>query len=307
MLRIAFCFGVGLLSASAFSTFDLVFVADAGTNSIHRFDGDTGVYLGQFGTGILNAPRSISIDKANGRLYVADNSGLFQFDLWSGTLISGVQVPSFDHIATAPSGNMIGSLNYVTAVLGLYAPSGTGWYTGANVVSSLNYGGLDFTSSQMLLADKTNRVVRSYNYAGGFGGTYSPVTTWNMTAPGTLGQLSINGTDFGIADGTNAIVHYGSTTFGSTLNRKIVTELSSLYGFDFGHGTVGYYAGRNAANTSGLLVRGLLGVSGNVGTYGNGILQQPRDIAVIAAPEPGQWAAMGLGVMGLLIGKRRKK
>jgi len=63
-------------------------------------------------------------------------------------------------------------------------------------------------------------------------------------------------------------------------------------------------SGRNAANTSGIISRGVLGSSTSLGTFGAGILQQPMMMQVVVAPEPGTLVALSFGA--LLLRRRRK-
>lgn len=305
LLTFAFVFGLG---TSAFASFDLVFVADTGTDTIHRFDGDTGVYLGSFGAGFLVDPMSIAIDKPNNRLCVSASNGVFQMDLWNGNLLNMTITGNAHHLITGGGANFLWS--YATSqnfFAGMYTGF-DGAYIGQNMPTTSLYGGIGLYNSSLLAVEVTSAKLRTYNY-GGFGGNATLQKSYNVTSPSANGQMAVNSSgQIILADGTLNRVHTGSTAWADGFNMgfSVVSELSSVTGAAYAHGSFFYASGRNAANTSGLLVRRNSSYLGTFGTYGSGILQQPRDIAVIAAPEPAQFAAIGLGILGILFKKRKK-
>ncbi|MBN8689528.1 MAG: PEP-CTERM sorting domain-containing protein [Armatimonadetes bacterium] len=305
LLTIAAVFGLG---TSAFASFDLVFVADTGTDSIHRFDGDTGVYLGSFGAGFLIDPMSMAIDQANNRITVTAGNGVFQMNLWNGNLLNMTSTGNAHHAMYVAENKMMWS--YSTSqnfFAGMYLGF-DGAYIGQNMPATSLYGGIGMYGNFLLAVDATNGRLRTYNY-GGFGGNATLNKSYNMFSTGITGQLSVNSNgQIIVADGVNNRLHTASVAWadGTTMGFNPITELVSVSGAAFAHNGFYYASGRNAANTSGLLVRRNSGYPGTFGTYGSGILQQPRDVAVIAAPEPAQFAAIGLGILGILFKKRKK-
>lgn len=291
----------------AHATFDLIFVADVGTDSIHRFDGDSGVYLGTIGNGALVDPQSIQIDKVNNRLFVGAGNGFFQFDLWSGTLVNAIAVYNVTHLTELAPGQQLGTFSSAANWMGGFLPNFDGYYGGLNMPATSIYGGITKYQSSFMAADITGSRVRSYSGAT-WGGTATVANTYLTTTNGGYGQMMANSTYFGVADGGNNRVHYGHSGYanGSTLAWNSVNEASTISGLAFAHGNTYYASGRNSANTSGALYRRSLGVGGTLGTYGTGILQQPRDIAVMIAPEPGVYLGFGVGLAGLLLRRRRK-
>ncbi|MBN8689527.1 MAG: PEP-CTERM sorting domain-containing protein [Armatimonadetes bacterium] len=291
----------------AHATFDLIFVADVGTDSIHRFDGDSGVYLGTIGNGALVDPQSIQIDKVNNRLFVGAANGFFQFDLWSGTLVNAIGVYNITHLTEYAPGQNLGTFTSSLNWFGGFIPNFDGYYNGMFMPASSVYGGITKYQGNLMAADITGSRVRSYSTTS-WGGTATVINTYLTTTNGGYGQMMANGTYFGVADGGNNRVHYAHSGYasGSTMPWNTVDEASVIKGLAFAHGNTYYASGRNFGNTSGALYRRSLGVGGTLGTYGTGILQQPRDIAVMIAPEPGVYLGFGVGLAGLLLRRRRK-
>lgn len=305
LLTIAAVFGLG---TSAFASFDLVFVADTGTDSIHRFDGDTGVYLGSFGAGLLVDPMSIAIDKPNNRLCVSASNGVFQLDLWNGNLLNMTSTGNAHHLITGGGANFLWSYASSQNFLAGMFTGFDGAYYGQTMPTTSLFGGIALNNSSLLAYDVTSLKLRTYSY-GGFGNSATLQKSFNVTGATANGQLAVNSVgQILLADGTLNRIHSISAGFadGANTTYSVVSELSSVTGVGFAHNAFYYASGRNTANTSGLLLRRNATYPGTFGTYGSGILQQPRDIAVIAAPEPAQFAAIGLGILGILFKKRKK-
>ncbi|MBN8689529.1 MAG: PEP-CTERM sorting domain-containing protein [Armatimonadetes bacterium] len=296
-----------VLPSAALASFDLVFVADVGTDSIHRFDADSGVYLGSMGAGALTDPNTLVVDQTNNRLIVGAVNGIFTYDLWTGTMMGYSTITVSNHMTQYSAGKYLTSWNGNYSWLGSLTEPVNGYGSSTTVPSSSQWGAITMRSSTNLLAlNSTTGVVYSL-LANTFNNPTATLGTYNATAAGMTGQIAAGFGGFVLASGLGNQINYAtfSTSYGSTLISQSLGEFSTVYGVGFGHNSVYYAAGRNAANTSGLLTRRALGGSSVIGTFGNGILQNPRDIAVIAAPEPGAYVAFGLGLAGLALRRRR--
>lgn len=296
-----------VLPSAALASFDLVFVADAGTDSIHRFDADSGVYLGSIGAGALTDPNTLVVDQTNNRLIVGAINGIFTYDLWAGTLLSHYGISASFHMTQYSAGRYLTSWNGSYNWLGSLSDPVYGYGSTTTMPSVSQWGGITMRTSTNLLAyNATTGVVHSL-LASTFNSATSTIGTLTATNTGMTGQLAAGFGGFVLASGTSSQINYtlSANSFGSTLASQTLGEFSTVNGVGFGHGPVYYAAGRNAANTSGLLTRRSLGGNSIIGTFGNGILQNPRDIAVIAAPEPGAYVAFGFGLAGLALRRRK--
>lgn len=296
-----------VLPSAALASFDLVFVADAGTDSIHRFDADNGVYLGSMGAGALNDPNTLVVDQTNNRLIVGAINGIFTYDLWTGTLLAHNGITASFHMTQYSAGKYLTSWNGGYNWLGSLTDPVNSYGSSTTLPFGAQWGGIAMRSSTNLLAyNATQGLVYSLN-APTFNTATSSLGSYTSLATGMTGQLATGFGGFVLASGVTNQINYAnsSTAIGSTLPIQTLGEFSTVNGVGFGHGSVYYAAGRNAANTSGLLTRRALNSSSIIGTFGSGILQNPRDIAVIAAPEPGAYVAFGLGLAGLALRRRK--
>lgn len=290
------------LSAGAHASYDLVFVADAGNNAIHRFDGSSGAYLGSIGAGVVTGPRSIVVDQTNSRLFVVADNGLFQFELWSGVLRNTVQTfPGGQACLYAPGQYLFG-FSYATTLLGGCLTNSDGWYVGMSMGASATYRAAGMRGSTLCTVGSTG--YREYSTNGYFGAA-TLTRTVTLTSPGTLGQISA-GSDYTLVADVSSNRYHLVSNVSNYAGANTVGALSTLTGIQYAHGSTYYACGRNAANTGGLLVMGSSNNQAFNMSMGAGYLNTPTSVAVIAAPEPGAWAAMGLG-LGALILRRRKQ
>ena len=294
--------GAFALASASFATFDLVYVADEGTDTIHRFDGGSGVYLGAF-TGPFSNPRGIAIDQTNSRMFVTADNGIFIIDLWSGTLMNAEAQSGQGATVYAP-GQYLFAVNGSSNYLGGGLDGSSGWFTGASLPGAIALRkGVDYQNNVLFTASAAAGVQR-YSL-GSFFGAATLLSTQALTTPGTLGQTAV-GTGYALtADGSTNKLHFTFASGGGTDFVSPYSTLSTLVGVDFAHNDVFYAAGRNATNTSGLLIQSSTRFTGTaLRTYGSGILQNPTAVATITAPEPASMIGLGLGA--LLLRRRRR-
>jgi hypothetical protein len=94
-MRFYVAIALSLIASASFASFDLILVTDTTKNCVHRYDGDTGLYLGSFGQSFLRSPKAISLDQANNRVFVEGLDGISAFNyntgqhLFTNTAFSG--------------------------------------------------------------------------------------------------------------------------------------------------------------------------------------------------------------------------
>jgi len=318
---VGFCLTLSLGCAPAFASFELVMVGDSATKSIHRFDGSTGAYLGSFGSGFISNLQNLAIDQATNYAYVSDagtgltrvfnyNTGVHLYDY-----VSLGSNGSSQTLSRTPNGFVVG---YYTGGWSLLDNSGLA----TNYLAALQVGGTIPIGMASVRHDSGNII------GAAFSGASDAVASLQLLDPvlGTATAKTLDVTDMGAWTGIGQISVSGNTgtwitttgnlrTFSVDSEGTTISLTGSSYtpsgfftgttrGVGMGHGRTVYVSGRNAANTSGIISRGVLGSSASLGTFGAGILQQPMMMQVVVAPEPGTLVALSFGALLL---RRRKK
>lgn len=288
---------VAASSAIAHASFELVLVTDSITRSVHRFDGNSGAYLGSFGQNHFELPDGIAINPALGHAYIADQSlrTVSVFNCSTGEFIRE-WMPS------------VGALNVNLTSTGdvLVAGSdGAARYTATgqllNSYSSLSTYGIVQGSDGAVYASDSGGRLRRYPLGGGsptFTSGANFAITWQMSARGgqaLLANYADNAVD-SLATGTSPTV----TRLFSTASRV------QVLGVAFGHDSRVFAVGIDATSPS----RGTVGVYSQLtntwrGSFGESVLINPRSVAVVVAPEPASLAALGIGLA--LVGRRRRR
>lgn len=303
---LATCMGV---LASANASFEMLLVLDAGTKSIHRFDPQSGAYLGAFGAGWLNNPQSIILNQAKGQCYVMDKTGgagtgvIMAFDYNSGERVGGIvgnmaAQSGFVQMAQNPANGEITTIGGSGAnQVQRYSIDGTLKHIGAavNDPGQIAFGP---DGNLYLGASVIDQVFR-----------YTPTLDFLGISAATVnfddGQMTFGGsTPKGyFATGFSRVMGFDYNTFAFT--QINMTDFSSTKGVAFGHGDVLFTCGLNAAGTDGQIGRFdvKLGVAG--GTFGSAQLTNPVSLACVVAPEPSTWLVSAAG-LALLIRRRRR-
>lgn len=285
----------------AHASYDLVLVADETTASVHRFDGNSGAYLGQFGKSRLAVPQGLAVNAATGLAYVA-SFGTSTIQVYNYN--TGVFMNEFALGLAPRCMSWIGSDLLISGTGGLrrYTTSGSlvTTYSNDDLIMGCTVGSDGF--------------VYTYNYTLGQFQRYS--------AAGTLVGSTANSTDFA-GYPRYGVLKYGSQNiwtnysthkieFQSTpaMTMSSSFSISSLInnpiGLAPGHSSALYVSGYSTASGSPGVIAQVSALTGRVGlTFGNGILIQPRGMASVVAPEPSTWFALGLGVLALA--RRRKR
>lgn len=311
--------GTGTAQASSY---ELVMVMDSGTRSIHRFDGTTGRYMGEFGRGFLANPVSFAVDGRRGLAHVGDSRlGLVRtFDYSTGVHLQDLNISNgqVQSLTVLPGGNLLSGFFIDSAHH--YTPQGTS--VGFPSIVRINGQATVSGSSANHASGRTLMVTQRLDRAPGLMIQSALVGTTNFTAAsGVLSdtgdytrnhQLAVSGNVAALVSELSADIRYYTVSangqaVNSTFSVSVATTFQTLRGVSYGHGSTVYVSGRNAANTSGLVMRTLQNDNFNYGTFGEGILQQPGSIQSVIAPEPGTLIATGMGLAALVARRRRRK
>ena len=295
--------------ASANASFEMLLVLDAGTKSVHRFDPQSGAYLGAFGAGWLNNPQSIVIDQSKGLAYVRDTLG----GAGEGAIIA------FDYNSGARAGGFIGGLPFQASAVQMARNPNTGEFltlggVGSNALQRISAAGVvtpifaNYESSGVAINSATNELFFTFSGNGNI-----------EKYDATLGYISNKAV--GVAFGDGQMTLGGSTKKGyfatgfsrvmgfdlglTTVTQINMTDFSATKGVAFGHDDQLFTCGLNAAGTDGLIGRFdvKLGVAG--GTFGSAQLTNPVSLACVVAPEPSTWLVSAAG-LALLVRKRTR-
>lgn len=298
-MKIWTCLVVCSVGSLAHASFEMLLVTDRDSTqspgsmcAVQRFDPVTGAYLGSFGRGFMDDLASgITLDTATGRAYISQyNSNTVQvWDYSTGLLLNewACNVNPFQ-IARLANGNLLIGGGFSAAI---YTPSGS-------FVSNLDSvgGGYGVATDGLNMLVATAGTIKSYNSAGVLQSTVSETTSYTLVTHGSR-------------------VFYGNSFGGLQLRSRVTTSLSapttvpvtalasSFYCLTaFGHTSTAYMAGALSGG-QGAIAR-INTVSGTQSVFGTGLIHDARGMAIVVAPEPGSWAALGLGAIALM--RRRR-
>lgn len=300
---------LALAGVPAFASFELVLVADNGSGSfgtrrIHRFDGDTGTYMGSFGGFGANIIGT-HLSQATNTLFVMTSDGrTAEYDYNTGALRRGYANGMFSastFVTARPSGDVALSLGGVNPWTQSF-PRVTSWISNLGSLSGasdLNAGGwLD--DRNVFVYDAVQG--RAVQYGVSENGQSGSVVGFAFVGAGytasQMTRVSFGITDFMIHPVANQINYYVPGTWGF-VNTTSTQNRHSARGHD------GFF-------TMGL--RGSLwsldkydGSFGQRGQWGAGIVQNPASMQAVVAPEPGTLLALGVGGLALLRRRRNRK
>ncbi len=295
------CLGLLLVAGVSHASFELVLVADNGTSTnatrkIHRFDADSGVYLGSFGSFGTNISGT-HVNKATNSLFVNDGTILSEWDYNTGAFKGTYAINFGTQFAVRPDQQrvaaFIGGANLLTYTFP--TPSGLG---STAFVSGAQYrAGFWTDNSEIVAFDGNSRVFRRIAMnANADLGTATAASAAFVS--NTFGQIARNaGTnDLLMAAGTELKVINTQTFSINTLGSPIGTTVAIASGHE------GYFLASTGASA---LVTRYDRFRNFRGQYGSGILTSPVSMQTVLAPEPGTMIALGAGALALL--RRRKK
>ena len=304
---------VGLAVApAAHASFELMMALDRTDKVVHRYDSETGTYLGSFGAGYLQNPIGMVINQATNTAFILQDrtdGGLdyvTRLDYNTGAFLGTIQISSFNaaSIGILNDGRLMSSM--IGSDISLLSSTGTeaAWVSSPSTVTSGTYSGVAQDAFGNLYGIHANGVI--YGWANPFTGANGAQPSFILGAPGALvtrGQLAARGN--WMAAGNLSTLFFARTAPGGgfSLTSGVNTIYSNIRGVAIGHENLMYAAGQTGAS-SGSISR--YDQFGNfAGSFGAGQLKDPIALSVVVAPEPGTMAALGLGLAALL--RRRKK
>lgn len=292
----------------AWASFDLALAVQAGSNSILRLDPENRVALGNFGASRLLNPTAIAVNPAASEAYILNqngggesritvmnyNTGAFQREWYLGL---GLIQPIYD-------------LEFVPGV-GLFVPTGSG------VMQYNTSGGLirNFTSnsSDFRAASHSARFDELHGFSAGTASSVWIVATGNLffgnlSTPGTVrGITSRPDEDTGIALFGSQTIHVFDFLSVSFTSSRTHTQMNSYWASGYGHGNTIYLGGFSTTGVSGILTVDRAGNRLSDAWVVPGTNSGIVSMAVVAAPEPGTLAALGVAAAALLRRRRRKQ
>ena len=312
------CFAV-VCTGNARASFDLMYVADAGTKAIHRVDPVNNVYLGRFGQGFLNNPISVALGSGSD-VHVLDISStgtanVKKFDGSTGEFLSVIELFFFPsaNAKLRVSGNSLlatgGSawgVSYLFSfdILSGNANNGLGYLQGsvAGIATGLAVSSTTTYWSGFRTAPNSHSLYQKANSSAFNNNVFAASAT--IANSFSNSYMAVSG---------SRVVHVNS---GGNLNRytssltlplsTTLTGYSTINGMAAGHDNLVHIAGMNAGGSFvlGKYFSNINEAIAPTAISGTGITD-PRDIAVFLAPEPGSMIAIGAGLIGLLSRKKR--
>lgn len=305
---------LALIGGAAQASFDLMFVVDGATKSVHRVDPVNGVYLGRVGQGFLNNPLSVALGPNNELWVLESNARIRKFNANTGDYLGGW----YFTFGVASNAKLRISNNQVFVTSGNFYASGYlySFQLNGNQVGSQSYMSLTEGGNQAQgLALVGNRAYVASNQSG-----MSRHLLYDVAANAPYDGSFVNySQSFGAAVNPNHLSNTGSNllmTLGATQGLLLNQSLSALASFGMtgftgvggvaaGHGDLSYIAGMTPTGFGlGKYYSNTFDFIAPTTISGTGITD-PRDIAVLIAPEPGSMLALGVGALVLL--RRRRQ
>jgi len=295
------------IASTTHASFELLLVADNGsstlaTRKVHRFDPTTGVYLGSFG-GFNSEIVATYLSQSTNSLFVLAQNGTTEWDYNTGLLknsFTGSFTTSYRY-AVRPAGDRILSFDIGSDFLSSGFPSG-----GVSVMGGLagaTYRSGMWTSDTTIVAfenSQTRFVNITTNAAGVLGNVISTSSSIGSTTG--FGQFARNGGTSALVMATGTLGGFYSYTPGSAtfvnvngdVGGNVMSAATAHSGFFLGsnqgtNGRIDYYDGNRNLTRQ----------------FGSSVVLNPISMQTVLAPEPGPFAALGLGVIALL--KRRRR
>ena len=291
-----------LLVSSAFASFELAILTDANTG-FHRFDAETGIYLGVFGAGRSNGVLATWANQSTSRFYAMSWSGIQAFDYSTGDYLGYMNYAASTGYATndtngdfiSVQGSNIVTRYALTGADSTYTlPTGTAarwisrntdgkWYVG------------DSANGGRILRSTTTTLASSWSVvATGLAAAISP-TAQNAVAAPTPGAPNFE----------HMIITHDTTSsryfaFNSSYNFWVegTFGLSTTTRNGIARGHFGqYHLGLISAGIS--QVRNFNDAGFSATTWTTDRVPNPTALTVVLAPEPGTIAAFGLGLAAL--------
>lgn len=298
-----------IFAGQAFGSYELLYVVDRDTtgNRIHRFDGDTGAYLGGFGVDLTNtSPNGIAIN-SKGEVFAVDTNKIFVYDGSTGGLIREFAKPGvsdYSSLSMTSTGDLLvanlGGNGYrVSAVNGAVLSTYTRPGGGLGVAGLFQGPG-----GQIFGAISGINKVQRYQL-NGTADTLSGVTDSLLdceygTVSGNIGYL---------ATGTaKKVVRFDMSTSPATILSSfsmLATEFA-LTGLAAGHGNRMFMSVFKSGG--GGYIQRFDKTDGTLrGAFGSTILSRPTNMVCVVAPEPASLLVLGAAIGCLCLRRLRTR
>ncbi|MCE9558867.1 MAG: PEP-CTERM sorting domain-containing protein [Armatimonadetes bacterium] len=300
-LAVGFC-------SSAQASFELVLMVDLNNHCIQRYDGESGVYLGNFGANRLsNSMFAMALDQGRNRVYVSDVNAVRAFNYNTGEYIASI-TSTASNLGVFSNGDILVSngtnckrIDFATGNVVTTYDVTAGGFNGNVVACTVD------ENDNVFVADGTANLSTNSCFIDRFSpsGTYiASSANYAQRFTGYAQQMRAKGGQIIIGDGAASRVNYFNYTSGAPVLQPntVINGNVTVFGVALGHSDIRYVAGTDGTNSRLLAL------------YSNGSTQQViatpqisassvRQIAVVVAPEPGPMIGLGLGMFLVL---RRK-
>lgn len=295
--------GVAQLSLASY---ELALVADFWGKKIDRYDPVSGAYLGSFGGNFLVNPSDVSVDQTNGLAYVADqgDSRMSVFNYSTGELVRTYVTAGSYFVTNLSNGDHL---------VGSYGPNDTRRYNAAGTLLQTIVTNGIYVEGHAQTADGSVWYLNGGGTKSLHRGTVGSATIsgslWNLVGTASLPAfLSSQGSQLAAMDYNSGTSHrlFSWQTSGAS----VTSESSILFatstaeqgaGTSIGHGGAVY--GMTTTGVISTMHRWLPG-SSFTSRFTLSQTQYAQGMALVVAPEPGGFLALGLGAAVLL--RRRK-
>lgn len=319
MTRFGFGFIALGLMASAHASFELVLVADAGSKKIHRFDGISGAYLGNFGVvgGIRGGATSIVADLNTGSCFINEGAGINQYNYSTGALIRSYgNLGTLTSFSLSRDGKSIFAFNdtntirqysvntgtlvttYTSTISGLKFNSGAESQVGEWVVHETSIVG--GPRIRRMLADGTTSSGNQLSAAAVSG--QSSTTARMDLSPFFGGAFANMTTTFAVGSGFGYSGFLNSAAPIYYYPDLSATNFASSVTLTAGSHAGGYFGGKNAGGNWVFARYSPTLTEQNV--FSSGLITSPVSMTSVIAPEPTTMVAMALGLAA--VSRRRK-
>lgn len=316
MKKIALAFAFAASAAAVQASFELVLAMDTVNNTIHRFDGITGSYMGQFGvtTGTWGTGTALALLQSRNEVVVAQGRFFSRFNYNTGQPITGVLKPAgVTSMSVSRDGQIIygfggtnvirrWNANTMADLPSLTYTAGLQIFSGAEVKAGWLACQETSTGTTTIRLYNTASLVISPGYA--IGGP----TPGHMAVTNMADLSSWAGSDF-----TNMGVWTAAVNAAGIVGYTAANDVSMGYN-PYPSGTLTNpfaAAGSHFGGYTGLLDAGVPAIRRTnafmvqANTFGHGILGNCVSMATVIAPEPGVFVGLGIGVAALVARRRR--
>ena len=310
------CLAVGVMfgvAGASFASFEMLAVLDRTDRVIHRYDSETGVYLGNFGGGYIQTPIGMVLDQASNSVYVLQDktSGdsldyVTRLDYNTGAFLGVVSLQNANcrGFGMTNDGRFISNTSQAEVNRFSTAGSTNGFVSNFSFGVTTGNDGMDVDDSGRLWAMNRNGVI--YGWEDPFSVT-GATPTYSLGAPtpsNFRGQLTTRG-DLLLAVNRTSFTFATLAPTGGLLAPSNLGFSLTYSGAAIGHNGMMYVSGYSGTSLGSVQRWDRFGNFN--GSFGSDQLNDPMAMGVVIAPEPGTMLALGVGAAALLRRRRNAK